>query len=54
MPPRRDLHLSLVIPVYNELGTLPRILRATMLIAPTIAEEFIIVDDYSMTGRVNG
>ena len=44
------LHLSVVIPVYNEHGTLPRILRATMLIAPTIAKEFIIVDDYSLDG----
>ena len=50
VPPRQDLVLSVVIPVYNEHATLPRILRATMLTAPAIAKEFIIVDDFSLDG----
>lgn len=49
-PPRQDLVLSIVIPVYNERATLPRILRASMLAAPGVAKEFLIVDDCSRDG----
>ena len=49
-PPRRDLVLSVVIPVYNERETLPRIMRAAMLVAPEVAKEFVVVDDCSLDG----
>jgi glycosyltransferase involved in cell wall biosynthesis len=50
VPPRQDLRLSVVIPVYNERHTLPRILRAVMLTLPGIHREIILVDDGSKDG----
>jgi glycosyltransferase involved in cell wall biosynthesis len=50
VPPRRDIVLSVVIPVYNERHTLPRILRAVMAAIPDIAKEIIVVDDQSRDG----
>jgi len=50
MPPRHDIVLSVVIPVYNERETLPRIMRAVMLVAPEVAKEFVVVDDWSFDG----
>jgi glycosyltransferase involved in cell wall biosynthesis len=50
VPPRQDLTLSVVIPVYNERRTLPRIVRAVMLAVPHIRKEIIIVDDGSRDG----
>jgi glycosyltransferase involved in cell wall biosynthesis len=49
-PPRQDLLLSVVIPVYNERETLPRIIRAVMLALPNTRKEIIIVDDGSSDG----
>lgn len=48
--PRQDLRLSVVIPVYNERETLPRILRAVMAVMPGISREIIVVDDGSSDG----
>jgi glycosyltransferase involved in cell wall biosynthesis len=48
--PRRDMVLSVVIPVYNERSTLPRIIRAVMLALPHIRKEIIVVDDGSKDG----
>lgn len=48
--PRRDLILSVVIPVYNERETLPRIIRAVMLALPETRKEIIVVDDGSKDG----
>ena len=42
VPPSLDFVLSLVIPVYNELETLPRILRAAMLIAPESPKNLLL------------
>ncbi len=50
VPPRRDLRLSVVVPVYNERDTLPRILRAIMMVLPGIRREIILVDDGSKDG----
>ncbi|MGQ0583897.1 MAG: glycosyltransferase family 2 protein [Reyranella sp.] len=50
VPPRQDLRLSVVIPVYNERETLPRILRAVMAVLPGIGREIIVVDDGSTDG----
>jgi glycosyltransferase involved in cell wall biosynthesis len=50
MPQRQDIVLSIVIPVYNERETLPRIMRAAMLVAPEVAKEFVVVDDCSLDG----
>lgn len=50
VPPRQDLRLSVVIPVYNERETLPRILRAVMAVLPGIHREIIVVDDGSRDG----
>jgi glycosyltransferase involved in cell wall biosynthesis len=50
VPPRQDIVLSIVIPVYNERETLPRIMRAAMLVAPEVAKEFVVVDDCSLDG----
>jgi len=50
VPPRHDLRLSVVIPVYNERETLPRILRAVMAVLPGIGREIIVVDDGSTDG----
>ena len=44
VPPRRDLKLSVVIPVYNERETLPRLLRAVMLALPGVTREIVLVD----------
>jgi glycosyltransferase involved in cell wall biosynthesis len=49
-PPRQDLRLSVVIPVYNERETLPRIVRAVMMVLPGISREIILVDDGSKDG----
>jgi glycosyltransferase involved in cell wall biosynthesis len=49
-PPRQDLTLSVVIPVYNERQTLPRILRAVMAVLPGIGREIVVVDDGSTDG----
>ena len=48
--PRRDLLLSVVIPVYNERETLPRIIRAVSQVLPGIAREIVLVDDCSRDG----
>lgn len=50
VPPRTDLVLSVVIPVYNERSTLPRIVRAVMLALPHLRKEIIVVDDGSKDG----
>ena len=50
VPPRQHIVLSVVIPVYNERETLPRIMRAAMLVAPEVAKEFVVVDDCSLDG----
>jgi glycosyltransferase involved in cell wall biosynthesis len=50
VPPQQDIVLSIVIPVYNERETLPRIMRAAMLLAPEVAKEFVVVDDCSLDG----
>jgi glycosyltransferase involved in cell wall biosynthesis len=50
VPPRQDLQLSIVIPVYNERETLPRILRAVCLVLPGIARQIVLVDDASRDG----
>jgi len=50
VPPRQDIVLSIVIPVYNERETLPRIMRAAMLVAPEVTKEFVVVDDCSLDG----
>lgn len=42
--------MSIVIPVYNERETLPRILRAVALVLPGIAREIVVVDDGSTDG----
>jgi len=49
-PPRQDLRLSVIIPVYNERETLPRIVRAVAMVLPGIAREIILVDDGSKDG----
>lgn len=46
----QDLSLSVVIPVYNERETLPRIIRAVMTTLPGVRREIIIVDDGSKDG----
>jgi glycosyltransferase involved in cell wall biosynthesis len=48
--PRQDLVLSIVIPVFNERQTLPRILRAVSLVLPGTAREILLVDDCSTDG----
>lgn len=48
--PRQDLLLSVVIPVYNERETLPRIIRAVSQVLPDIAREIVLVDDCSKDG----
>ncbi len=48
--PRQDLRLSVVVPVYNERETLPRILRAVMMVLPGISREIVLVDDGSKDG----
>jgi glycosyltransferase involved in cell wall biosynthesis len=48
--PKLDLILSIVIPVYNERETLPRILRACVLALPQVQKEIVIVDDGSKDG----
>src|SRR5271167_4563743 len=50
VPPRHDLILSVVIPVYNERETLPRIVRAVMLALPEVTKEIVVVDDGSKDG----
>jgi glycosyltransferase involved in cell wall biosynthesis len=50
VPPRQDLRLSVVVPVYNERETLPRILRAVMMVLPGISREIVLVDDGSRDG----
>ncbi|MCF8532081.1 MAG: glycosyltransferase family 2 protein [Reyranella sp.] len=50
VPPRQDLRLSVVVPVYNERDTLPRILRAVMMVLPGIHREIVLVDDGSKDG----
>jgi glycosyltransferase involved in cell wall biosynthesis len=42
--------LSIVVPVYNELPTLPWILRSVILELPTVKKQIIIVDDCSTDG----
>jgi glycosyltransferase involved in cell wall biosynthesis len=48
--PPQDLVLSVIIPVYNERDTLPRIVRSVMLALPHTRKEIIIVDDGSQDG----
>jgi glycosyltransferase involved in cell wall biosynthesis len=48
--PRQDLRLSVVIPVYNERETLPRIIRAVSQVLPGVAREIVLVDDCSKDG----
>jgi glycosyltransferase involved in cell wall biosynthesis len=50
VPPRRDLKLSIVIPVYNERETLPRLLRVVALALPDVEREIVLVDDCSRDG----
>ena len=50
VPPRQDLRLSVVIPIYNERETLPRILRAVTLALPGVTREVVLVDDCSTDG----
>jgi glycosyltransferase involved in cell wall biosynthesis len=50
VPPRRDLQLTVVIPVYNERETLPRILRAVALALPGVTREVVLIDDCSTDG----
>jgi len=50
VPPRTNLRLSVIVPVFNERETLPRILRAAMLVLPGVAREIVIVDDCSRDG----
>jgi glycosyltransferase involved in cell wall biosynthesis len=50
VPPRRDLQLTVVIPVYNERETLPRILRAVALALPGVTREIVLIDDCSTDG----
>lgn len=44
------LTLSVVVPVYNELPTLPWILRSVILELPTVKKQIVIVDDCSTDG----
>ena len=46
----QNLDLSVVIPVYNEYKTLPRILRSITKVLPGVAREIILVDDGSRDG----
>lgn len=46
----QDLSLSIVIPVYNERETLPRIVRAVTAVLPGVPREIILVDDGSRDG----
>jgi glycosyltransferase involved in cell wall biosynthesis len=48
--PSRELLLSVIIPVFNERKTLPRILRAVILALPHVEKEIIIIDDGSTDG----
>src|ERR1700743_2362795 len=48
--PRSDLVLSVVVPVYNELQTLPRVLRSIALALPDVPKEILVVDDGSTDG----
>jgi glycosyltransferase involved in cell wall biosynthesis len=48
--PRVDLKLSIVIPVYNERETLPRILRAAAQALPGVSREIVLIDDGSQDG----
>ena len=50
VPLRRDLTLSVVVPVYNERQYLPRLLRAVMLALPGVQREIVLVDDGSNDG----
>ena len=50
VPPQRDLKLTVVIPVYNERETLPRILRAVALALPGVTREVVLIDDCSTDG----
>ena len=44
------LKLSVVIPVYNELASLPKILNRVVLALPEVEKEIVIVDDFSTDG----
>jgi glycosyltransferase involved in cell wall biosynthesis len=48
--PRLGLQLSVVIPVYDEIDTLPRVLRAVALALPGVNREVVLVDDGSRDG----
>jgi glycosyltransferase involved in cell wall biosynthesis len=50
VPPQLGLQLSVVIPVYNERATLPRVLRAVALALPGVPREILLVDDGSRDG----
>jgi cellulose synthase/poly-beta-1,6-N-acetylglucosamine synthase-like glycosyltransferase len=50
VPPQQDLKLTVVIPVYNERETLPRILRAVALALPGVTREVVLIDDCSTDG----
>jgi len=45
-----SLKLSVVIPVYNEVHTLPMILSKVILVLPNVSKEIVIVDDGSKDG----
>lgn len=42
--------LSIIIPVHNELTTLPLILKAVLLALPMVSKQIVIVDDCSTDG----
>jgi glycosyltransferase involved in cell wall biosynthesis len=42
--------LSIVIPVYNEIATLPRTIALVASVLPTVGKEIIVVDDGSTDG----
>jgi glycosyltransferase involved in cell wall biosynthesis len=48
--PSGDLLLSIVIPVYNEKATLPRVIRSAALALPDVPKEILVIDDGSTDG----
>lgn len=48
--PQLSAMLSIIIPVFNELATLPKVLSAVAAALPNVAKELIIIDDASTDG----
>jgi glycosyltransferase involved in cell wall biosynthesis len=46
----QEMKLSIIVPVYNELASLPLILNKVVLALPGVEKEIIIVDDCSTDG----